>query len=136
MKKLQRSNLLHLLILGLAVCSLITAQSAYAAGYTNVREDGNTISGDFTSTYLVVEGPGTLKKVIINTDGINNATLVLRDSLVAGSGKVVWRGTCLAASKTCTDAANGNYDTGLFGNFTTSGTSGNYYNMEYQERLP
>lgn len=100
-----------------------------------VEISGNTPSGDFTGSALVVTGAGTLKKVIINNDGTYDVKLELRDSLTAGSGKIVWRGTCEASlGKTCVDNLNGNYETGLYGNVTTTSTTGFYYNMETRAR--
>lgn len=91
---------------------------------------GNSVTGDFTGSYLVYAGSGVLKKVIINTDGTNDVTLILRDSLTASAGRAVWRGTCLGSSKTCIDNLNAAFTTGLYGNVTTSGTA--IYNMEYR----
>lgn len=120
------------------LCLLIPCLS-FAVGSDPVIIDGNTASGDFTSSYLVTTGSGTLKKVIINTDGTNDVTLVIRDSVVASAGKVVFRGTCPGVSinagkNTCATDLNANYDIGLYGNVTTSATTNTYYNMEYRTR--
>jgi hypothetical protein len=120
------------------LCLLIPCLS-FAIGNDSVVIDGNTASGDFTSSYLVVTGAGTLKKVVINTDGTNDVTLVIRDSVTASAGKVVFRGTCpgvsiSAGKNTCATDLNVNYDTGLYGNVTTSATTNTYYNVEYRTR--
>lgn len=78
------------------------------------------VSGNKTADALIRTGPGVLKSVIVNTDGTNDATLVLYDNTEA-SGKVVWEGSCLGPNKTGIDHCNRKFENGLYGDLTVAG---------------
>lgn len=77
-------------------------------------------SGNQTDDALIKTGPGILTSVIINTDGTNDAALVLYDN-TEGSGKVVWEGSCLGPNKTGIDHPNMGFENGLYGDLTVAG---------------
>lgn len=115
-----------LLFCFLCLCVLSIANTAFAL--EEIAERANVVYGDNTASGLIYTGKCTIKNVIINTDGTNNATLLLRDATAASTGATLFRGTCLGASVTCITPLNAECNIGIYGTLTTSGTA--YYSVE------
>lgn len=113
-------TLVFLLIIALLCFGVTTCHAA-----TETVEKPSIPSGNKTADGLVYTGPGVLKDLVINTDGTNDAKLVLYDAVTA-TGTVVWEGTCAGKSgngglNTCALPLNRSFRTGLYGDQTTTG---------------
>ena len=88
----------------------------------------NDKSGEKTSSVTIDTGSGELRGVCINTDGSNNATVILYDN-TAASGTKLWEHVVLGADITggFFDSFGIEYDTGLYLSISGTGASANVY---------
>ncbi len=89
-----------------------------------------TPSGEKTTSVIIATGAGHLAGVNINTDGSNNATVILYDSLAA-SGTKLWEQVVLGA-----DITGGffgfpaiQFTTGVYLSISGTGASANVYTL-------
>lgn len=112
---------LGILILGwIILTSLVAWCSADTVGPI-VREESYLSSGSKTADALILTGKGVLKDIVLNTDGTNNATIVVYDGTSA-TGTTLFTGTCLAANITCVVSLNRKVSIGIYADITTAGS--------------
>lgn len=85
-------------------------------------------SGEQTSSVTIDTGSGELRGVNINTDGSNNATVILYDN-TAASGTKLWEQVILGTDITggFFDGFGIEYDTGIYLSISGTGASANVY---------
>ena len=91
----------------------------------------NEKSGEKTSSVLIDTGSGELRGVNINTDGSNNATIILYDN-TAASGVKLWEQVVLGAdiSGGFFDSFGIEYENGIYLSISGTGASANVYYAE------
>lgn len=86
-----------------------------------VREEAYLSSGSKTADALILTGRGVLKDLVLNTDGTNNAAIVIYDGVTA-AGTTIFTGTCLGPNITCIVSLNRKVSTGIYADITTTGS--------------
>ena len=104
---------------------LLATTLTFAA--TEISEKPFDTLGNYTADAVVSDHGGVLRDILINTDGTNDAAIVLYDNSTTASGKVVWEATCPGQNSnggvnTCYTRINRRFQSGLYGDMTTSGT--------------
>ncbi|MHA1962162.1 MAG: hypothetical protein ACW99U_18310 [Candidatus Thorarchaeota archaeon] len=82
-------------------------------------------SGELTIDQAVTTGSGVLRGAVINTDGNNNATVILYDNASAASGTKLWEQVVIGADITggFFNCHGIEYNNGIYLDITGSGAS-------------